>query len=482
MSCKKILFVGAEVMPFAATGGLGDVMGSLPAALKAKYGEGTDVRVIMPLYDTVKPEVRAQMKREAEFNVKLSWRNIYCGLYSLEKDGVIFYFVDNEYYFKRGALYGHFDDGERYAYFCKAVMTAMNTLRFYPDVLHANDWQAALSVVYLHTQYKNRPEYSHIKSVFTIHNIEYQGKYDFSILQDVFDISPQYYTLMEYDGAINLVKAAIACADRVSTVSPTYSREIMTPEYAHGLHHILRVESGKVCGILNGIDIGYYNPDTDTDIPVNYNADCLDKKKENKLALQRENGMPEDADAPMMAVISRLASHKGIDIISEMMDRLLSRYPRAQFVVLGTGERQYEDYFRGLEYRFGNRVRAFITYNRALSKKIYAASDIFLMPSKSEPCGLSQMIAARYGAIPVVRETGGLYDSIKPYYEDENGMHGNGFTFANYFAGELEERASAALELYGNREKFNHLVWRAMTTDFSWDASAEKYMEMYNGL
>ena len=482
MNGKKILFVGAEVMPFAATGGLGDVMGSLPAALKAKYGNDADVRVIMPLYDTVKPEVRAEMKREAEFNVKLSWRNLYCGLYSLERDGVIFYFVDNEYYFKRGALYGHFDDGERYAYFCKAVMTAMSTLRFYPDVLHANDWQSALTVVYLHTQYKYRPEYAGIKSVFTIHNIEYQGKYDFSILQDVFDVSPQYYTVMEYGGAINLVKAAISCADRVSTVSPTYAKEIMTPEYAHGLHHILRAEAGKVCGILNGIDTTYYNPDADADIPVNYNAESIERKKENKLALQRENGMPECADAPMIAVISRLASHKGIDIISEMLERLLSRYPDAQFVVLGTGERQYEDYFRGLEYRLGNRVRAFITYNRALSKKIYAAADVFLMPSKSEPCGLSQMIAARYGAIPVVRETGGLYDSIQPYYEDENGMHGNGFTFSNYLAGELEERASAALDLYYSGDKFKSLVYRAMTTDFSWDASAEKYMEMYNGL
>ncbi len=480
----KILFVGAEVMPFAATGGLGDVMGSLPAALKAKYGDDADVRVICPLYDRVPAATVAEMKTEAVFNVRLSWRNLYCGILSLVRDGVTYYFVDNEYYFKRGALYGHGDDGERYAFFCRAVLEMMAQLDYYPDVLHANDWQSALAVVYLNTEFKYRSDrYAAIRTAFTIHNIEYQGQYDFAILQDVFGISPEHYTMMAYDGCINLVKAAIECADRVTTVSPTYANEIMTPTYSHRLHFALARHSGKVSGILNGIDTTYYNPAIDGEIYETYSADAMAKKTENKLAFQREYALPEDTDAPVIAVVSRLAAHKGIDIIAGIIRNILNYHPRAQFVVLGTGEGQYEHFFRQLEQDYHDRVRSFILYNRALSKKIYAAADIFLMPSRSEPCGLSQMIACRYGAIPVVRETGGLYDSIKPYYEDEYGMHGNGFTFANYAASELQERTSAALFLYEQSpDKFAELRHRAMTSDFSWDTSAEKYMDMYRGM
>ena len=480
----KILFVGAEVMPFAATGGLGDVMGSLPAALKAKYGADADVRVICPLYDRVPAATVAEMKTEAVFNVRLAWRNLYCGILSLVRDGVTYYFVDNEYYFKRGALYGHGDDGERYAFFCKAVLEMMGHLDFYPDVLHANDWQSALSVIYLNTEFKYRSDrYAAIRTAFTIHNIEYQGQYDFAILQDVFDIRPEHYTMMAYDGCINLVKAAIECADRVTTVSPTYANEIMTPTYSHRLHFALARHSGKVSGILNGIDTTYYNPAIDGEIYHTYSADTMADKTANKLAFQREFALPEDADAPIIAVVSRLAAHKGIDIIAGIIRNILNYHPRAQFVVLGTGEGQYEHFFRQLEQDYHDRVRSFILYNRSLSKKIYAAADIFLMPSRSEPCGLSQMIACRYGAVPVVRETGGLYDSIKPYYEDGDGMHGNGFTFANYAASELQERTSAALFLYEQwPDKFAELRHRAMTSDFSWDTSAEKYMEMYRGM
>ncbi len=480
---KKILFVGAEVMPFAATGGLGDVMGSLPAALKAKYGDGVDVRVVVPLYAAVSDAVRAQMTLEKTFTVQLAWRNQYCGVYSLVKDDVTFYFIDNEYYFKRDKLYGHGDDGERYAYFCRAVLEMMGQLDYYPDYLHANDWQAALSVVYLKTKYAWSEKHAAIKTVFTIHNIEYQGQYDFAMLGDVFDIGAEHYTLMAYDGCINLCKAAIECADKVTTVSPTYAHEIMTPTYSHRLHFILARNSHKVMGILNGIDIDFYNPEVDKDIPALYSAENRSGKAECKLAFQKEYCLPEDADAPIIAVISRLAAHKGIDLISGVLRHVLDMHPKAQFVVLGTGEGQYEAYFRQLENDYKDRVRSFIMYNRALSKKIYAAADIFLMPSRSEPCGLSQMIACRYGTVPVVRETGGLYDSIKPYYEDEAGPHGNGFTFANYNASELEERTSAALYLYEKfPEKFSALVWRAMTTDFSWNVSAEKYMEMYEGI
>ena len=483
METKKILFVGAEVMPFAATGGLGDVMGSLPSALKAKYGDGVDVRVVCPLYAAVSAENRALMKTELEFTVRLAWRNQYCGVRSLVKDGVTFYFIDNEFYFARPSLYGYGDDGERYAFFCKAIMEMLPRLGFFPDILHANDWQAALSVVYLKVLYAWRQEYKSIRTVFTIHNIEYQGQYDFAKLWDTFDLPSETYGLMAYDGCINLCKAAIECADRVTTVSPTYAHEIMTPTYSHRLHYILARNSAKVSGILNGIDLNFYNPATDPDIPVQFCADCADKKVENKLAFQREYALPEDANAPLIAVISRLAAHKGIDIISHVLRHLLDTHPNVQFVVLGTGEGQFEHYFYRLEEDYKSRVRSFIMYNRALSKKIYAAADIFLMPSKSEPCGLSQMIACRYGAVPVVRETGGLYDSIKPYYEDENGIHGNGFTFANYNGGELAERTGAALDLYAHHaDRFAALRYRAMTSNFSWDASAGQYMAMYDGI
>ena len=480
----KLLFVGAEALPFASTGGLADVLGSLPAALKREEGDDLDIRVVLPLYQSISEKYRDKMEKVTEYYVQLSWRNQYCGIRSLVKDNVTFYFVDNEYYFKRGALYGHFDDGERYAFFCRAVLEMMEKLDYYPDILHANDWQSALSVVYLKTEFGYRNEkYAAIKTVFTIHNIEYQGQYDFAALQDVFGIGAEHYTLMAYDGCINLAKAAVECADRVTTVSPTYAQEIMTPTYSHRLHFILARFSRKVSGILNGIDQVYYNPAADSEIPFTFTAEDVAGKVKDKLAFQREYGLPEDADAPIMAVISRLAAHKGVDIIAGMLRHVLEIHPKAQFVVLGTGEGQYESYFRQLERDFPERVRAFITYNRALSKKIYAAADIFLMPSKSEPCGLSQMIACRYGTVPVVRETGGLYDSIKPYYEDCNGAHGNGFTFANYEASELEERTCAALELYEKEpEKFAALRYRALTSDFSWDASAEKYMEMYQNM
>ena len=475
---KRILFVGAEAMPFAATGGLGDVLGSLPAALKARYGDEVDVRVVLPLYDAVSDKWRSQMKTEAVFTVTLSWRRQYCGVRSLVKDGVTFYFIDNEYYFKRGALYGQFDDGERYAFFCMAAVDMLEKIGFYPDVLHAHDWQAALSIVYLNQLFRWKEGYGGIRTVFTIHNIEYQGKFDPKILGDVFGLSSFDYRLMQYDNCINLMKAAIVCADKVTTVSPRYAWEIRSPQYGHGLEHLLDAFGYKLIGILNGIDYAYYNPSDDPAIAANYSADDLSGKAEDKLALQRETGLPERTDIPMLAVISRLVTHKGLDLIREMMYGMVRDHD-LQLVVLGKGEVQYEDYFRWLERQFPGKVRALITYDRDLSKRIYAASDIFLMPSASEPCGLSQMIASRYGAIPVVRETGGLFDSIKGYWEDGSELRGNGFTFANYNSTELYERTDAALAVWWNPEKRERLVKKVMTTDFSWRVSAEKYMEMY---
>ena len=469
-------------MPFAATGGLGDVMGSLPAAIKAKEKNNVDVRVVLPLYAAVKDEWRAQMKDEVIFTVDLAWRKLYCGVKSLEKDGVTYYFIDNEYYFKRGALYGFYDDGERYAYFCKAVLEMLIKLDFYPDVIHANDWQSALTVVYLNTKYRYVDGLSDTKSVFTIHNIEYQGKYDFSILGDVFDMGPEYYALMRYDDCINLMKAAIECADKVSTVSERYAEEIKTPEYSHGLYHVLYRNAQKLTGILNGIDYDYYNPAKDAVLAKNYDRRSIAKgKAENKLALQREYGLPERADVPMLAIISRLATHKGLDLEKEIAADVVKNND-VQFVILGKGEAQYEEFFTALEREYPDKVKALLTYDRDLSKKIYAACDIFVMPSKSEPCGLSQMIASRYGAVPVVRETGGLADSIKGYWDHDGVLEGNGFTFANYNSAELKDRIEAALALYADKAQNKKFVTKIMGTDFSWNVSAEKYMEMFNSL
>ena len=475
---KKILFVGAEVMPFAATGGLGDVLGSLPSAITEASNGKVDVRVVMPLYGAVSQSWREQMTKVYEGEISLSWRKLYCGIYSLVKDKVTYYFVDNEYYFNRGALYGFLDEAERFAYFSKVAAALPELVGFYPDIVHAHDWSSALALIYINSKYRHKDGYHDMKLAFTIHNIEYQGQYDFSILGDVFELDWRSKNIVEYDGCINLMKGAIASADIVTTVSQRYADEICTPEYAHGLDRILRDSRSKLSGILNGIDYNYYAPENDSAIAVNYGAGELSKKYENKLALQRELGLPERTDVPLIAIISRLASHKGFDIISQMIYNVVGKND-VQLVLLGKGESQYEGFFQGLESAYSNKVRALITYDRDLSKRIYAASDIFLMPSKSEPCGLSQMIASRYGSIPVVRETGGLYDSIKPYWLENGEIRGNGFTFANYSPYELEERTCAAIELWRNEELRARFVDKIMRIDFSWKNSAERYLETY---
>lgn len=474
---RKILFVGSEVMPFAATGGLGDVLGSLPAALKRERGDDVDVRVVMPLYDAISGEWRAQMKQEAVFNLQLSWRNLYCGVLSLVKDGVTYYFIDNEYYFKRGKLYGFDDEAERYAFFCKASIEMLCHIGFYPDILHAHDWQAALSLTYLNFEYRWRREYQNIRTVFTIHNIEYQGQFPHSVVGFVFGFGHSDY--LDYNGCINLMKCAIEMADIVSTVSPRYAEEIRSDEYSHGLAPILNKNAHKLTGILNGIDYDYYNPLTDNAICKNYGAGDIADKRINKTELQKSIGLPVREDVPLIAIISRLASHKGIDLIRDIAYRLVDNND-VQLVILGKGEGQYEEFFSELERNRPDKVRALLMYDRDLSKRLYAAADLFLMPSKSEPCGLSQMIASRYGAIPVVRETGGLYDSIKGYWLLNGTILGNGFTFANYSSDELYERTCAALELYYNKDLYPMFVKKIMNTDFSWDTSAKKYNMLYD--
>ena len=473
----KILYVAGEAMPFASSGGLGDVIGSLPAAL-AHADPETDVRVVMPLYSAIGREWRDKFTFVKAITVKLAWRSQYCGIFSFEYRGVTFYFLDNEYYFARPRLYGEYDDGERFAFFCRAALEILPEVGFFPDILHAHDWHASLSVIYLKQYYsRHDPRYAGIKAVMTIHNIQYQGIFGFAILGDVFGLMPSDTEIVEYDGDINLLKGGIVCADRVTTVSPTYSLEIRSPAFSYGLDGVLDRFYFKLSGILNGIDTDYYNPSKDKELAANFSWRNTAGKAECKAALQRELGLPE-RDVPLIAVISRLVGHKGLDLVMLAGEELMRR--EIQFVVLGMGEQGYENYFGSLAYRYGEKCRALITYDRALSKRIYSASDLFLMPSRSEPCGLAQMIASRYGSVPIIHETGGLYDSIK---DVGNPGGGNGFTFAAYSSYELLHSVDRALTMYyTDREFFEKLRKKVMRVDFSWKKSAADYAALYKSL
>ncbi len=472
----SVMFVASEANPFAGTGGLADVIGSLPKAI-AKNGN-FDVRAVIPLYKDFSSLYRDKIKFIGNFNVPLSWRNQYCGVFSYVHEGVTFYFLDNEYYFKRSGLYGFFDDGERFAFFSKAALVLMQYLDFYPDVLHAHDWQSALSVIYLRTVYKYTYGFDHIKAMFTIHNIEYQGKYGKELMGDLFGLSDEFTGIVEYNDCINLMKGAIVCADKVSTVSPTYAQEIKYDYFSHGLSPIINAYAFKTLGILNGIDMNYYNPATDECLFENYSESDASGKKVCKRELQKMLGLPEKENVPVIAMISRLVAHKGIDLLKAVAEDLLGE--NVQLVILGKGDRQYEDYFRYLSEAYSGKCRAVIAYNKDLSSKIYSGADIFLMPSKQEPCGLSQMIAARYGTVPVVRKTGGLADSIIPFNYTRKG--GNGFSFENYNAHEMLYVLKDAIYTYGNSAEWGAIMHNAMTTDFSWSESAKKYEIIYNEL
>lgn len=474
---KSVLFVASEANPYLGSGGLADVIGSLPKTLAAngKY----DVRVVMPLYGDISDKYRSQMRFLMNFNVPLAWRNQYCGVFSLKADGVTFYFIDNEYYFKRSGLYGFYDDGERFAYFSKAALEMMVHLDYYPEILHCHDWQTALSVVYLKTLYANRYGYDHIKALFTIHNIEYQGKYGYDCLGDLFGLPESVKPALDYDGCLNLMKGAIQFSDRFSTVSRMYANEIKNPFFAHGLQYAICENEFKLTGILNGIDETVYNPETDGKLFRNYSADDTSGKAVCKKELQKMLGLPEKDDAPLISIISRLVPAKGLDLVKCVIEELLAE--NVQVVILGKGEGDYEDYFRMLADRYSGKCRAIIAYNKDLASKIYSASDIFLMPSKQEPCGLSQMIACRYGAVPVVRATGGLFDSISPYNNDmRNG--GNGFVFGNYNAHEMLYVIKDAVYTFGNKDEWRGIMKRAMTTDFSWKKSSGEYEKLYDNM
>lgn len=464
---NKILIVASEALPYAASGGLGDVIGSLPKSLKEMAPE-LDIRVIMPLYSSMADKYRERLEEVCITTVNLSWRQQYCGLYKLEENGVVFYFVDNMYYFARAGLYGSFDDAERYAFFCKAVLELMPKMDFIPDILHAHDWQSALSVIYLKRKYAHRPEYSGIKAIFTIHNIEYQGQYYFETMGDVFELDSWDREIVEYSGCINLMKGAIVCADKVTTVSSQYAKEILGETFSHGLHYVLVANQEKLCGIVNGIDYDYYNPQTDPDVFVNFTVRSIGRKKANKDALCELLGLPK-RDCPMIAMITRLTGHKGLDLVTWAADAMLRE--DIQLVILGTGDRNYEEFFGELAKRYPDKVATVLKFDKALSKKIYAAADMFLMPSKSEPCGLSQMIASRYGAVPIVRLAGGLADTI---HEPENG-----FTFYAYNGSEMLRAVDRAVSTFSDKDEWNSLVKRVMKTDFTWSSSAKKYLALY---
>lgn len=479
-SSKKmqIVFASAECAPFVKTGGLGDVAGSLPAAL---VRAGAEVIVMVPKYATIKDEYKAQMEHFSDFYVSLGWRNEYCGLEKLEHDGVTYMFVDNERYFARDYPYGFFDDGERFAFFSKAITESLQHLPadFECDILHCNDWQTALAPVFLREFYQGLPLYDRVKTVFSIHNVAFQGQFSDTVMEDILGVAhiPAAATQLRCDAcSINYMLGALHYADAITTVSPTYASEIQTPEFGEGLDGVLRERSYALQGILNGIDVAAFDPATDKRIAANYTVDDRSGKAVCKAKLQEELGLEVRDDRPLMVMVTRLTRQKGMDLVMYALDRILSG--GVQVAVLGTGDRDYEDGLRYFQDKYPGTMAARIEFDPALSQRMYAAADMFLMPSKFEPCGLSQIIAMRYGTLPIVRETGGLKDTVIPYNEFTG--EGTGFSFTNFNGDEMGDAVFRAARLFwDNREAWNQLVTQAMSQDFSWTRSADKYLDLY---
>ncbi len=469
----KILFATSEALPFAMSGGLADVSGALPKALRRRL---VGCRVVMPLYGTIKQELREKMTFVGSITVPVSWRRQYCGIFEAHIDGVIYYLIDNEYYFKRDMLYGHYDDAERFAFFSRAVLEILPYIDFKPDIIHCNDWQTAMVPIYLNEFYKADPLYTDIKSVFTIHNIQYQGKYGMELYSDLLGLMPGRENLVEYDGCLNMMKGAIQCADKVTTVSPTYSREILEPYYSHGLDNILKQFTYKLTGIVNGIDYDVYNPEIDPMMFKNFTVDTLEDKAVNKAELQKQVGLPVKANVPLIGMVGRLVKHKGLDLVKHVFEELLQA--DLQFVILGSGEYEFESFFYEMAQKYPQKVGLKIGFDATLAHRIYAGSDIFLMPSQSEPCGLAQMVALRYGTVPIVRETGGLNDTIT----DSGDGEGNGFTFKNYHAHEMENAVWRALAGYSDADGWDVLRRRGMNCNNSWGSSAGAYIGLYKEL
>lgn len=472
----KVLFVASEMYPFAKTGGLGDVVYALPKMLRTL---GVDARVIIPKYSKIAEEYKSNMIHIASYGVQVGWRNQYCGLQYLNYNELPVYFIDNEYYFKRDSFYGDFDDGERFAFFDRAVLESIRYMDdFVPDVIHCNDWQTGMIPLLLKAHYAS--QYWFVKTVYTIHNLKYQGIFSPDVLGELFCLDMSYYDEQKckFNDSISMMKAAVQYADAVTTVSPTYAEEIQMAYYGEGLDGLLREKSYKLYGILNGLDYDVFNPAADSVIAQNFDAKSHKLKVNNKLALQQELGLPVSPDTPMISIVSRLVEQKGLDLVTRVMEELLQL--DMQLVILGSGDLKYTDFFEYYAKEHPDKVHVYWGYSDALARKIYAGSDMFLMPSQFEPCGLGQLIAMRYGALPVVRETGGLKDTVQPYNQYTG--EGTGFSFANYNAHEMLHVIEMAVGTYKNQKVWYNLVKRAMKADFSWKGSAQKYMEIYKNI
>ena len=474
----KILYVAAEAVPFAKTGGLADVAGSLPKALKA---DGVDVRVIMPKFGKIPEAYRNAMEHVYDGELPVAWRKKYVGLDKYELDGVTYYFVDNEEYFNREGFYGYDDDAERFSFFSRAVLDLLPEMDFWPDVIHTNDWHAGLVNVFLKLEHMGDARYERIKTVYTIHNLKYQGVFPKDVMPDVLGLDWKYFNNgdLEFYDAVNFMKGGIIYADAITTVSKTYAKEIQYPYFGEHLDGLLRSREQDLSGIVNGIDYSVYNPRTDKYIFETYDEESLDRKLDNKTELQKSLGLSERRNVPLIAIVSRLVEPKGMDLVVRMMDEIL-QHEDIQLVVLGTGEKRYEDWFKGLAWRYPKKVSVNIYFSNELAQRIYAGADIFLMPSNYEPCGIGQLIALRYGTIPVVRQTGGLKDTVQQY--NKYTQEGNGFVFENYNAHEMIYALKRALSFYGNYEIWHKIQLNAVQADYSWKRSAKEYEALYERL
>ena len=472
----NVLLVAAEANPFIKSGGLGDVVGALPKAFREK---GVEARVVIPKYKGISYDYAKNFTFKAWFTVPVGHRQMYCGIFEYYYNGITYYFLDNEYYFGRDGMYGYYDDAERFAFFDRAVLMFMKVINWEPDIIHCNDWQTGMVPVLYRLEYSKDPFYWRTKNVYSIHNLLFQGVFDPKILPDLFGYSMEQYNngALKFDDGVSFMKGGINYADKVTTVSYTYAQEVQTPEYGERLDAVLRSRSCAFCGILNGIDYDEYNPYTDKEIYRTFEKDFIEDKQYNKMQLQKDLGLPVNADTPMISIVSRLTRQKGIDLVKYMLERLLP-WQDVQIVILGTGDRDYEEYFWNLQDRYRNKVSANIKFDNNLAHKIYASSDMYLMPSKFEPCGLGQLIALRYGTIPIVRETGGLKDTVNPYNE-YTGI-GNGFSFRNFNGDELLHTTEYALKMYWDRWRWKGIVNQAMNSDNSWSKSADSYIGLYN--
>jgi starch synthase len=473
----KVLFVASEAHPFIKSGGLGDVAGALPKELAKK---GVDVRVVIPKYRGINGELKEKSRFVKWYTVNVGWRTQYCGVFEYNHEGVIYYLIDNEAYFDRDELYGFYDDGERFAFFDRAVLNMLKHINWQPDVIHCNDWQTGMIPVLLRLEYSKDLFYSGMRTVFSIHNILFQGCFDKTILPELFgyDYEPYKNKSLEFDKGVSFMKGGLNYSDLISTVSYSYANEIKTPDFGERLDGLLRCREDSLKGILNGIDYEEFDPSADNYIYKRYDVSALKDKQINKLELQKELGLYQNANTPMIGMITRLTKQKGIELLVYIAERLLEQ--DVQLVVVGTGDKSFEDYFRWLDYRYGDKVSANIKFDNSLAHKVYAASDMFLMPSLFEPCGLGQLIALRYGSIPIVRETGGLRDTVTPYNKyDESG---NGFSFRNFNGEEMLGVIQYAINTYYDKRQWNKIIRHAMRSDNSWSKSAEEYLNMYREL